>query len=312
MDNLYEIPRLPPEVVEAAEDGRLVIFIGAGASRLMGCPSWDGLADGVLRTIAVAEIISYGDLDSLKNLDARKKLSVATNIAEQARFTIDYKKLLGHDESKSSIYRHLNGIGCPVVTTNYDLLAAPLVTRDKEGSSTPVRPLRYCHPHAFLSGRLAHPETVIHLHGCLEDPASMVVTTKDYLSHYDNDFVKVFLAELFKSHTVLFVGYGLEEAEILEYVLRRGNVQGDVQYEKQRKRFLLQGYYTGQSTLIRLMKDYYKDSFGVHLCAFSMDRMDYFQLEKVIEEWSPKIDFKNRPITDEAAFIREIARGTDS
>jgi len=182
------------------------------------------------------------------------------------------------------------------------------VQSSEKGSSTPVRPARYFQSQEFLSGRLAHPETVIHLHGCLEDLASMVVTTKDYLSHYDNEFVKVFLAELFESHTVLFVGYGLEEAEILEYVLRRGGVHDG----EQKKRFLLQGYYSGQSTLSKLMEQYYRESFGVHLCAFSLDRRDFSQLENVIEDWAPQIDFKNRPVTEEAAFIREIARGADS
>ena len=57
----------------------------------------------------------------------------------------------------------------------------------------------------------------------------MVLTTQDYVTRYANDRFKTdpsmenrvltFLDHLFTNKTVLFVGYGLEELEILEYVI---------------------------------------------------------------------------------------------
>jgi len=49
---LKPIPKLPEELKQAALDGTLVIFVGAGASRLLGYPSWDGLADLVLESLS--------------------------------------------------------------------------------------------------------------------------------------------------------------------------------------------------------------------------------------------------------------------
>jgi hypothetical protein len=57
----------------------------------------------------------------------------------------------------------------------------------------------------------------------------MILTTQDYVRHYANDRlsgdaakenrVLTFLEYLFANRTVLFVGYGLAELEILEYVI---------------------------------------------------------------------------------------------
>ena len=71
----------------------------------------------------------------------------------------------------------------------------------------------------------------------------MVVTTKEYLEHYDHDNVQQFLGELFEKKTVVFLGYGLEELEMLEHILRRGQVKqtGD------RRRFAVQGFFVANS-----------------------------------------------------------------
>lgn len=300
MANLYEIPTLPNEIKDAAKDNRLVLFVGAGASRLLGCPSWDGMADGALNALATAEIISFGDIARLSELDAKKKLSIAVQIAKESPFKIDYAGLLKTNESMSTIYQHLNSIGCPYVTTNYDLLAKPLLNSAKDATAPSIN--RYFHPKDFLAGRLRQPGTVIHLHGCLVDTSRMIITTSQYLSHYEDDYVKEFLGELFEKHTVLFVGYGLEEAEILEHILRKGKVSS----QSERQRFLLQGFYSDQEKLFEWMQRYYQDSFGVHLQGFLLDRRNYSQLEHVVQDWASKITVGNPSIADDAAFIKEV------
>ena len=59
---------------------------------------------------------------------------------------------------------------------------------------------------------------VIHLHGSINNYAEAIITTVDYINHYNKDRgnrVAVFLEEMFEN-TVLFAGYGLEY-EILEF-----------------------------------------------------------------------------------------------
>jgi hypothetical protein len=57
----HPLPVTPPEIENAAQSGELVVFVGAGISRLIECPSWDGFADRVLKQL-VPEGIDYYEL----------------------------------------------------------------------------------------------------------------------------------------------------------------------------------------------------------------------------------------------------------
>lgn len=92
----------------------------------------------------------------------------------------------------------------------------------EDGSGTPAPVNRISSRERFLAHLLDEPGTVVNLHGCSNEPETMIVTTKDYLEHYDHPNVQSFLEWLFRKKVVLFLGYGLEEAEILEHILRRG------------------------------------------------------------------------------------------
>jgi len=300
LQELNPIPTLPEELKQAALDGTLVIFVGNGASRLLDCPSWDGLADSVLRQLAQAEIINYGTIQRLQNLEAKKKISVAVQIASDESYPIDYKTALKADDSKSKIYSHINTIGCAYVTTNYDLLINPSTkSRDK----TKIESIQRLYwPEQFLAGKLRESCTVIHLHGCLEDTKSMILTTRQYLEHYEKEFVQDFLEDMFKRHTVLFIGYGLEETEILEYILRRGRVSD----ESTPRRFMLQGFFSDSQKLYELLHKYYLTSFGVHLRGFLLDRREHLQLEYVMEDWSPQLDVRPPSLLSDIEFIEEV------
>ena len=61
-------------------------------------------------------------------------------------------------------------------------------------------------------------------------------------------------SELFEKKTVLFLGYGLEEADILEHILRRGTVKAT----KDRRRFALQGFFLSQQPLYENLHHFYE------------------------------------------------------
>jgi len=46
------IPDVPETLREAAQLSKLVPFVGAGASKLAGCPDWDEFANGALRLLS--------------------------------------------------------------------------------------------------------------------------------------------------------------------------------------------------------------------------------------------------------------------
>jgi hypothetical protein len=300
--DLREIPELPDEIIQAGLNGELVLFVGAGASMLLGLPSWGGLATKALQSLQEKKLLNFSELEQLRNLDPKKQLSIATLIASENGQKLE---LSGYFEGKSegaSIYKSINDIGCVCVTTNYDELLTPRYLDVDDGSKTPAAVKRVCQREDFLAKHLDEPGTVIHLHGGISHPETMVVTTKDYLEHYDDPNVQHFLGELFASKIVLFIGYGLEESEILEHILRRGGVKTSAD----RRRFALQGYFRSQQPLYENIHRYYEKSFGVHVIGFVRDHEDYLQQESLLRDWAPKIKIKRPPIARDMEFMNKV------
>ena len=217
--DLREIFDPPDEIIQAGLNGDLVFFVGAGASMLLGLPSWTGLAAQALDDLRQNGCLNYSEIEQLNGLDPKKQLSIAYSIAEDNKYKLDLTKHLTGKGEGESIYKAINDIGCSCVTTNYDELLAPRFVDTKDGSTTAASVNRVYEREQFFAKLLNEPGTVVHLHGAISKPETMIVTTKDYLEHYDHENVQEFLGELFEKKTILFLGYGLEEAEILEYIL---------------------------------------------------------------------------------------------
>ena len=276
--DLREMPDLPDEIRQAALDGNLVLFVGAGTSILVGLPSWEDLARLALEDFRQKGYLNYSELEQLKGLDPKKQLSIAEQIAKDNTISFELAKHLAIGTGDKGIYNYLNKIGCPCVTTNYEELLEPHFYPTKDGSSTATPVTRVFQKKELLAGLLNKPGTVVHLHGSVFSPETMVVTTKQYLEHYEDETVQVFLGELFEKKTVLFIGYRLEEAEILEHILRRGRTKDT----KNRRRFALMPFFRSQLPLYTMLYGYYAKTFGVHLVGFVRDHKDYKQLEDLM------------------------------
>jgi SIR2-like domain len=300
--DLREIFDPPEEIIEAGLNGELVLFIGAGASMLLDLPSWAGLAGMALEDLRRQGYLNYSEIAQLRTLDAKKQLSIAKLIAGDNGYDLDLTKHLSGKKEGDSIYKAINDIGCPCVTTNYDELIAPRHSETEDGSTTSITVSRISEREKLFAKLLDAPGTVVHLHGAIGKPETMVVTTKEYLEHYDHENVTEFLGEMFAKKTVLFLGYGLEEAEVLEHILRRGGVKETAD----RKRFALQGFYQSQRPLYENLHSYYQKSFGVHLLGFVRDHKDYKCLEGIMKAWAEQIEFKKPSITSDLELMDEV------
>ncbi|RKX57238.1 MAG: hypothetical protein DRP28_06895 [Thermodesulfobacteriota bacterium] len=124
-DAILPKPHIPPGLREAAERGTLVPFIGAGASRLAGCPGWNEFADGMLLQLVEQGKLTHAELAQIKVLPPRVKLSLVRTLADEHRVFIDYKKLF-HPSGKpdhakgQKLYTLLSKLAKTFVTTNYD------------------------------------------------------------------------------------------------------------------------------------------------------------------------------------------------
>ena len=245
------------------------------------------------------------------HLDPKKQLSIAELIAKSDGAELDFKPLIEPEyQSSSKIYALLNQFRCPYVTTNYDdyldarLNIAPSKIRTNgDDSLGAFRTPLICRPEQFKTTALDEDNCVIHLHGSVTDPSSFVFTTHQYLEHYSDERVISFLTDLFQHYVVLFVGYGLEETEILEYVFRRGIST----HSSERSIFYLHGFFDHQQKTFDHLYYFYEQSFGVYIIHFILDHLEYRQLEKIVEDWTSRIEIGDRLLADELAIMLKAA-----
>ena len=296
-------PEVPTEIENAAQSGELVVFVGAGISRLINCPSWEGFADKVLQQL-VPDGIDYHELSQINGIiDPKKRLSIAKIIARKKKFNIDYQSIFNVQLGPDNVYSYLNSFNSSFVTTNFEKYLRP-----DSRSAEPEDEWRFYRRDQLLRLNLDKNGNVVHLHGCLDAPDNMVITTKDYLEHYSSDEVQTFLKYLFEKKTVLFLGYGLEEIEVLEYILRRGEVASRIGDEPIR-RYILQGFFNAEMALFELLREYYRESFGAELMGFPKDYKNYHHQIDILASWSKKLKFGGVALVDEVTALEDEIRG---
>ena len=312
------IPEVPQALREAAQVGKLIPFVGAGVSRLAGCPDWDGFADAALSVFVEQGKFNHAQLDQIKHLGPRIKLSMALSLQESTGIQIDFRNLI-HQQSPAShdvgqrLYSHLAKIGKTFVTTNYDewldeqFSYGPTgLTVEATSSASPASIPRtvYHRPEELTVANLNQENVVIHLHGSVKNPGGMIMTTPDYIHHYANErqasgsnqenYVLTFLAHLFTHKTVLFVGYGLDELEILEYVILKARTTRGMEI----RHFLLQGFFSHERELMVSLRTYYREC-GIHLIPFLRDQEGWDQLFHVLESFGQSVPASSTAVLQE-------------
>jgi len=310
------IPRIPQGLRDAAQRGTLIPFVGAGASVLGGCPTWSKLADDALTACIKAEKFNHGQHEQIRHLGPRMKLSIVRAIEAEHNLRIDYAKLIEPEDYSGNtvgrrIYRSLGKLAKTFVTTNYDAWLDTEILEGKAsvadaietGDSTSAAPRtrrRIIDPNEFTAANLNQDNCVFHLHGSVSDPPGMVMTTRDYIRHYANDRnsddpslenrTLTFLDFLFQRKTVLFVGYGLEDLEILEYVVQKAKQQSS-SGPPQARHFMVQGFFAHQYELMQSMTQYYAQT-DIELLPFRRDQRDWAQLIEVLEDYGKELPAK--------------------
>jgi hypothetical protein len=308
------IPPIPQGLRDAAQRGTLIPFVGAGASVIGGCPTWTQLADGALSACIKAEKFNHGQYEQTRHLIPRMKLSIARAIEAEHSLRIDYAKLIQPDDYSNNaagqrVYRSLGKLGQTFVTTNYDawldteIPDLKLSIEPKAQDTTAAAPKsrrRIIDVNEFTPANLNQPNCVFHLHGSVIDPTGMIMTTRDYISRYANDRraddpdlenrTLTFLEFLFQRKTVLFVGYGLEDLEILEYVVQKARQQASPG-RPQARHFMLQGYFAHEFELMRSMQQYYAQC-DIELLPFRRDQRNWAQLIEVLEAFAAAMPAK--------------------
>lgn len=294
---------LPPDVKDAVSRGQLVVFVGAGASRLLGCAGWDELARSLISACHETGYITFKEMETLaREPDHRKSISICHYIiakknknprlfSKYLKKALKPKKALVRD---IPIYKELYDLGAIFVTTNADDLFDKLF----------IKQAVIYHPEDFPKD-LFDRTKLYHLHGTIHDDKSWVFSVDEYIRHYRRDQVQGFLRKLFSDYTVLFVGYGLEELQLLEYLIITNNRNNGIA-----RHFYLMPMYEGEDHLLEFQQAYFQ-KLGINVIAYDISKYGYQQLYEVIKRWRTEIRLTTSSLVATLGIIEQAVASCD-
>jgi hypothetical protein len=287
---IKEIPDLLDEIKTNVLNEQLAVFIGAGVSRLVGCDGWGELANSLLDECYEKKLINFKEKQVLKyrHTGDHKKLITICYYLFKNKHLEDcfYKKmeqslLYGNEingneiKPKKNIYEELYKLRGLFVTTNADthfdkLFFKENVIYEKEKfKDTPIEKTN-----------------LYHIHGSITCRESLVFTVSEYLNRYKSKgHLSKFLSNIFENYTVLFVGYGLGEFEMLDFLLRPKDNK-----ENTKNHFSLSPFFKGEDNIYKAEQAYYNE-LGVTLLPYEIDQ-GHNQLTEVINDWNRKINLE--------------------
>jgi hypothetical protein len=277
---IEHIPNLPDEIVEAINRGKLAVFIGAGVSRLVGCLGWDELGTKLAERCFSDGVINYREKETLVGMkDSRKVLTICHSLLEekgqQGVFFEEMAKSLKNNGEVSvpNIYDDIYRLHGLFVTTNVDQHFHR----------------NFCPPNIVFKVEDLKKDNIervnlYHLHGCISEHATVVFTLRSYFKRYrETSSFTEFLQAIIRDYTILFLGYGLAEFELLEYLFQFAKSDTQVL-----NHFMLMGFNSGEEGILEFEQKYY-GQMGIKVLAYRKDERGYKQLAEVLKEWGKKI-----------------------
>lgn len=208
---------------EKSENNKLIVFVGSGVSQnVEGMPSWSSLVK------AMADAIHYSKCDNCKHRDdgCKKECRIREEYSNDEFLKIPqyvynqnpklYNQILKEQIQDTTVDAPLskaifNINPSHIITTNYDTLIESstselrkqyqIIVRDKDLLDT------------------TRNKYIIKMHGDLHDISTIVLKEQDYLNYsQDRVLIELFIKSLLTNHTVLFLGYSLNDYNIKQIV----------------------------------------------------------------------------------------------
>lgn len=286
LESIAPIPELPQEIIDAINVQKFYLFTGAGVSKLYGYPLWWDLAIELVEKCFQKKFISRSKKETLLKSDFNP-LELVT-IANQElgkdetyrvlkkRLSLNMlKKKANHalKEKSEKIARLLSHYSSPIITTNADL------SLDESKAFKG----KFAIENFEKWDRNKNFNKIYHLHGSINDQESLIFTAEKYAKAYRNG--SIFgnnLHSLFsENRTILFVGYGMREFELIRYFL-------SPDADQKRNLFMLQGYLDKDRLKYELDKEYF-GSLGIDVLYYSIEGKGYDALVDVLETWDQRI-----------------------
>lgn len=206
---------------QANEYGNLGLFVGAGFSKTVLNNNGKQIAlcwGELLEKAALALDIDYQSIDKTGMGYPEVATRMCEHLAEQQDIGYDraLTKLKGKLASLTAWYpektsreqyaAYLDALDPSwIITTNYDLVLESLLT----GKCAPLGPSDSMHAAKGMT-------PIYHLHGIRSNPDTLIIAQEDYVSLFrPHEYRQLKLALTLKESTVLLLGYGLGDVNVL-------------------------------------------------------------------------------------------------
>lgn len=282
---------------------KVAVFVGAGVSKLLGYPLWGELGNAAINFLRNENQIDDFQCNRILHdvTDPKQKLSILENFLGKTSgghgkfYDSHFSKHRIHPDGKDNPYEILVD---PVfswikVTSNIDpvfanSLAAKLNQRQAERVNNPEtqtqaiidpKELIVFNENNFVDLRN---DRIYHLHGSISHSPSITFTTSDYLKkYYQSSPTRKFLKTLFEEYTVVFIGYGLEELQILESVIGE-------KIKTNQPHYALAGAYLNELSFFSIRRKYFK-TLNIELLHYYLDFERHDRLITVLQNWRSQL-----------------------
>ncbi|MGR3176425.1 MAG: SIR2 family protein [Candidatus Anammoxibacter sp.] len=293
IDDDLELPQELREQLIRKE--KIAVFVGSGISKLLGFPLWDELAVSGINYLYTSGLMNFDEMKKIlrESISPKQKLSIFHNILPKGSEGNFYKNHFAPSKHrrKRNPYDLLVKLPFPKFTLNLDgEFWNALVRLHKNNKKEKTKS-------SFISGEadIKHifkefkedieldDAAIYQVHGFYKNLKNYsIVTMRDYLDHYygdGNTGLRDFLKKVFNEYAVIFLGVGLEEFELLQYLVR-----------SKKKHHVLISTYINDTNLLRFKKEYFKKALGIDAHGYYLDFNGYDRLYDVIKAWVNQIN----------------------
>lgn len=268
------------EIAYAAATNRLCFFTGTGFSKAVtenGAPSWQGLLEDLCDLLPEADELKESlfpddkpsplSLEEIAQVISIKLTAVNKSIHAETAKLIENIELVGKNRQVAKFFSERQ---FRVVTTNYDKLAEELTGESECQSLAPGLPI----PRSSANVK------VYHVHGSIDSPDNMVITSEDYFRFINGDsYFSRKLSTVLHENTVVILGYSLGDTNLKAIIS---------DYKGFSKTHVIGSniFLVSRSRVDQHVKDYYSHCYGIRV----LDNIDIPDFFEDLNEKTPKVE----------------------
>ena len=267
-----------PHIYGANKNEKLIIFVGTGMSALWGCKRWKDMAIALIDSCYERGNIDYWTRETLLtkySIAPRKLITIAKNILKDDYLEDLRRTLQLAPERKAKLpdlFNNLFSLQATYITTNIDSHFSNLFDKDNV----------HFEPSKFM----LKPKNIIHLHGIIHNPDSLVMTVDQYIIRYQDNGFRNFLKSAFfdEKYCFLFIGYGVDEMEIIDFMIQKYS-KGTKSVRTFLNRFyILLPFFHNEESLVKYEQLYF-DRIHMSVIPYAINAKGYAQIDDVLSSW---------------------------